>query len=327
MKGPGRGPPGGRRERRAALAFLLPHLPPDEQALVRSGELTVSVAAVFVGGQCAAALSGMDAYCGRLVQSGSGTPAGRGRRCVPACPSSRTDGPVDRCVPDDVRWKAVWSRGRHGCARRVAGRGRRWLHRGRGLRRLRCFGEQRRRRGVRRLDNDCDGEIDEEVTDTFYGDADGDGYGDPESIVDACSPPEGTVTSATDCDDAIRTSTRLHETSAMAWTTTATARSTKKIRSRGTGTTMATLRGLDRFGRRLRQARATPLSLATATIPMPRCIPMPRRSATRLTMTAMESSMKTCSPSTTSTVMAMATAVSTRPRSRARPFRLRGQCR
>ena len=51
------------------------------------------------------------------------------------------------------------------------------------------------------LDNDCDGEIDEEVTDTFYGDADGDGYGDPESIVDACSPPEGTVTSATDCDD------------------------------------------------------------------------------------------------------------------------------
>jgi len=51
------------------------------------------------------------------------------------------------------------------------------------------------------VDNDCDGEVDEEVTDTFYSDADGDGYGDPSAAVDACSAPEGTVTSATDCDD------------------------------------------------------------------------------------------------------------------------------
>ena len=51
------------------------------------------------------------------------------------------------------------------------------------------------------VDNDCDGEVDEDVQDTFYTDADGDGYGDPLAAVDACSPPEGTVTSATDCDD------------------------------------------------------------------------------------------------------------------------------
>jgi hypothetical protein len=52
------------------------------------------------------------------------------------------------------------------------------------------------------VDNDCDGETDEGVTDTFYEDADGDGYGDPGSVIDACSAPEGYVTSASDCDDA-----------------------------------------------------------------------------------------------------------------------------
>ena len=51
------------------------------------------------------------------------------------------------------------------------------------------------------VDNDCDGEIDEGVQDTFYSDADGDGYGDPLSPIDACAPPPGTVSSATDCDD------------------------------------------------------------------------------------------------------------------------------
>ena len=51
------------------------------------------------------------------------------------------------------------------------------------------------------VDNDCDGEIDEDVQDTFYVDGDGDGYGDPLSPEEACSPPPGAVTSATDCDD------------------------------------------------------------------------------------------------------------------------------
>ena len=42
MKAPVEDLPGVAGKREAALAFLLPHLPPDEQALVRSGELTVA---------------------------------------------------------------------------------------------------------------------------------------------------------------------------------------------------------------------------------------------------------------------------------------------
>ncbi len=51
------------------------------------------------------------------------------------------------------------------------------------------------------VDNDCDGDIDEGVTNTWYADADGDSYGDPDAAVEACSAPEDTVASATDCDD------------------------------------------------------------------------------------------------------------------------------
>jgi hypothetical protein len=51
------------------------------------------------------------------------------------------------------------------------------------------------------IDNDCDGEVDEEVTNTWYADADGDTYGDPEAPVEACSQPEGAVAAGTDCDD------------------------------------------------------------------------------------------------------------------------------
>ena len=52
------------------------------------------------------------------------------------------------------------------------------------------------------LDNDCDGDVDEGVTLPFYEDADGDGYGTPEVMVQACSEPESYVTDDTDCDDA-----------------------------------------------------------------------------------------------------------------------------
>ena len=52
------------------------------------------------------------------------------------------------------------------------------------------------------LDNDCDGEIDEEVTTTYYIDVDGDGFGDPEVYTDACEKPTGYVPTGTDCDDA-----------------------------------------------------------------------------------------------------------------------------
>ncbi len=49
-------------------------------------------------------------------------------------------------------------------------------------------------------DNDCDGEVDEGVTNTYYEDSDGDGYGSSKSI-QACSKPSGYVTNQDDCDD------------------------------------------------------------------------------------------------------------------------------
>jgi len=54
------------------------------------------------------------------------------------------------------------------------------------------------------VDNDCDGETDEEdATDapTWNADADGDGFGDPDTLVPGCSQPAGTTTNSADCDD------------------------------------------------------------------------------------------------------------------------------
>ncbi len=51
------------------------------------------------------------------------------------------------------------------------------------------------------IDNNCDGTIDENVTDTYYADADSDGYGDAGAPEEACEEPEGFVTDNTDCDD------------------------------------------------------------------------------------------------------------------------------
>ncbi len=51
------------------------------------------------------------------------------------------------------------------------------------------------------VDNDCDGSTDEGLSSTWYVDADGDGYGDATSTVEACAQPTGTVADDTDCDD------------------------------------------------------------------------------------------------------------------------------
>jgi len=53
------------------------------------------------------------------------------------------------------------------------------------------------------IDDDCDGDIDEDSTNpnTYYVDADGDAFGDPNQTVQACSAPPGTSAVAGDCDD------------------------------------------------------------------------------------------------------------------------------
>ncbi|MCB9745489.1 MAG: putative metal-binding motif-containing protein [Alphaproteobacteria bacterium] len=54
------------------------------------------------------------------------------------------------------------------------------------------------------LDNDCDGAVDEDPVGapTWYPDVDDDGFGDAEGAQAWCSPPEGWVREAGDCDDA-----------------------------------------------------------------------------------------------------------------------------
>ena len=50
------------------------------------------------------------------------------------------------------------------------------------------------------IDNNCNGQVDEGFT-TYYRDADGDGYGDPNVSQTTASQPTGFVTNNTDCDD------------------------------------------------------------------------------------------------------------------------------
>ena len=51
------------------------------------------------------------------------------------------------------------------------------------------------------VDDDCDGEVDEDVQETWYADADDDGFGDASTTTEDCDPPEGFVADPTDCDD------------------------------------------------------------------------------------------------------------------------------
>jgi hypothetical protein len=54
-------------------------------------------------------------------------------------------------------------------------------------------------------DDDCDFEVDEYVTSTYYADLDSDGFGDINTAVEACQVPAGYVTDNSDCDDGILT--------------------------------------------------------------------------------------------------------------------------
>jgi len=51
------------------------------------------------------------------------------------------------------------------------------------------------------VDNNCDSQIDESVTTTYYADTDGDGFGDPAVTIDACRQPSGYVADNTDFND------------------------------------------------------------------------------------------------------------------------------
>jgi len=51
------------------------------------------------------------------------------------------------------------------------------------------------------VDNNCDGEIDEGRTFTYYPDADGDSWGDSDNAYEACEPEVGSVDRGDDCDD------------------------------------------------------------------------------------------------------------------------------
>lgn len=51
------------------------------------------------------------------------------------------------------------------------------------------------------VDQNCDGQVDEGATTTYYQDADLDTFGSPLSTREACSTPDGYVVLSTDCDD------------------------------------------------------------------------------------------------------------------------------
>jgi hypothetical protein len=54
-------------------------------------------------------------------------------------------------------------------------------------------------------DNNCDGQIDEGLLNTYYRDVDGDGHGNAANTIQSCSAPSGYVSLSDDCDDADNT--------------------------------------------------------------------------------------------------------------------------
>jgi hypothetical protein len=53
------------------------------------------------------------------------------------------------------------------------------------------------------VDDNCDGNVDEGVKQTFYRDLDGDGHGDAGTPTQACSAPSGYVSNDGDCNDSL----------------------------------------------------------------------------------------------------------------------------
>ncbi len=51
------------------------------------------------------------------------------------------------------------------------------------------------------IDNNCDGTVDEGVTNSYFGDVDGDGYGDAAFVIDACFEDVNMSSNSDDCDD------------------------------------------------------------------------------------------------------------------------------
>ncbi len=51
------------------------------------------------------------------------------------------------------------------------------------------------------IDNNCDGTVDEGVLTDFYADADGDGFGDADTIISLCALTSGVTEDNSDCDD------------------------------------------------------------------------------------------------------------------------------
>ncbi len=51
------------------------------------------------------------------------------------------------------------------------------------------------------IDNNCDGQVDEGLSTTYYADSDGDGFGDLTSSIQSCGPVAGYVLDNSDCDD------------------------------------------------------------------------------------------------------------------------------
>ena len=51
------------------------------------------------------------------------------------------------------------------------------------------------------VDNDCDGLVDEQLTELWFYDGDLDGYGDAEDFMEGCFPNDGYVDNSDDCDD------------------------------------------------------------------------------------------------------------------------------